>query len=219
MNNKKYRLFVFDFDGTLGDTGDCVVASFQGALEQNQLQQASREKIIHHMGLSLPQVFRSLTNEAYDNEIYDKLVADYRNLYRKYLTEKTKSFPGIKEALKHIKEMGGLCSIATSKKTEFAELSCKHLGLDPFIDLYIGDDKVKNKKPDPEMLHDTLDHFDGIAVDQAVMIGDATTDIIMGKAINMDTIAVTWGAHTRDALTEAEPTYIINHAKDLQTFV
>lgn len=218
MDIKKYKLFVFDFDGTLGDTGECVVASFQGALKQNQLQQASREEIIHRMGLSLPQVFRSLTEEAYDDETYDKLVTDYRSLYRTYLTEKTKSFPGVKETLKYIKEMGALCSIATSKKTEFAELSCKYLDLDPFIDLYIGDDKVKNKKPDPEMLQNTLEYFDGITIDEAVMIGDATTDIVMGKAINMDTIAVTWGAHTRDALAESEPTYIVSRAEDLKAF-
>jgi phosphoglycolate phosphatase-like HAD superfamily hydrolase len=45
---KTYKLFIFDFDGTLGDTKECVVASFQKALVDNNLPVASRENIIHY---------------------------------------------------------------------------------------------------------------------------------------------------------------------------
>lgn len=217
MSRETYKIFIFDFDGTLGDTGECVVASFQGALKNNNLPAAKREEIVHRMGLSLPQVFKELTQNAYADGVYDKLVEDYRKLYRTYLTQKTQTFPGVKDTLGYLKSRGALCTIATSKKTEFAKLSCDHLRLGRFIDLYIGDDKVQNKKPHPEMLQNTLGRF-GLSAGEAVMIGDATTDIQMGKAIGMNTIAVTWGAHSKEALAGAEPTHIVDAAQDIMAF-
>lgn len=216
--SKKYKLFIFDFDGTLGDTSECVIASFQGALKGNELPVAAEEDIVHLMGISLPAVFRQLTGDALGDDMYDKLVHDYRELYRGNLTKKTRAFPGVNATLQHIKASDGLCSIATSKKTEFAKLSCDYLKIDPFIDLYIGDDKVTNKKPHPEMLEYTLREL-GVHKDDAVMIGDATTDIEMGKAIGMDTIAVTWGAHSVDMLKSADPLHIIHSAEELKAFI
>lgn len=209
-----YKLFIFDFDGTLGDTKECVIASFQKALVQNNLLEAPREYIIQYMGLSLPTSFRKLTDNRLPDRAYEKLVSDYRTYYRTFLTQKTRIFPEVKETLQKLKEQGKLISIATSKKTAFARLSCKFLSIEPYIDLFIGDDMVTKKKPDPEMLHMTLKKLTTKKSD-AVMIGDSTFDIEMGNAIGMDTIAVTWGAHAKEILATAKPTHIINTFSEL----
>jgi phosphoglycolate phosphatase/pyrophosphatase PpaX len=217
MGDKAYQLFVFDFDGTLADSGECVIASFAGALERNRLPPVDPELIVHHMGRSLPDVFRELTGNVHDDTRIQQLVADYRNIYRTLLPEKTHAFPGIAEALQHLAAAGAVCTVATSKKTEFAVVSARHLGIDGHFTLYIGDDLVTNKKPHPEMLERTLAET-GIPAVAAVMIGDATTDIDMGNALGIDTIAVTWGAHPIDRLRAAGPTHIIDSAAQLQQF-
>lgn len=216
--NKKYKLFIFDFDGTLGDTKECVVAAFQGALTANNFKKTSREKIIRLMGISLKDVFRELVSEELSDEMYEKLVADYRNLYRTFLTKKTLIFPGVKATLERMKDKGVMCSIVTSKKTEFAKLSCEHLGIYSYFDLLIGDDMVQNKKPHPEMLETTLEKLH-VNKDDAVMIGDSTYDIEMGNAIGMDTIAVTWGAHSEKELLSTRPLHIINSFVELEKFI
>lgn len=216
--NKQYKLFIFDFDGTLGDTSECVVASFQGALTQNGMPAVERHEIVQLMGLSLPKVFQELTGGSLNDELCDQLVAGYRTLYRDLLTQKTRIFPGVKEMLEHLKQNGAICTIATSKKTEFAKLSCQYLEIDHCIDLYMGDDMVASKKPHPEMLESTLAQFD-IDMADAVMIGDAATDIEMGNAIGMDTIAVTWGAHSERALRQLAPTYVVHEGRMLNNFV
>lgn len=157
---KPYKLLIFDFDDTLGDTKECVVVSFQQALVKNGLQVADRNRIIHHMGLSLREVFY---------------------------------------------------------KTEFAIRSCEYLGISSYFDLYIGDDMVVQKKPHPEMLLHTLKEL-RVDKTQAVMIGDATTDIEMGNAIDMDTIAVTWGAHSEQLLRTAHPTKVVHKFSELYSY-
>lgn len=216
--NKSYKLFIFDFDGTLGDTKECVVASFQEALLQNNLPVIERNQIIHHMGLSLKEAFKKLTNEKFDDELYEKLIKDYRTLYRGFLTKKTLIFPEVATTLKTLKQKKALNSIATSKKTEFALLSCQYLRIDHYFDLYVGDDMVTQKKPNPEMLLYTLKKLD-TGYKDAVMIGDSTFDIKMGKAINMDTVAVTWGAHPKELLRQVDPTYTIDRFSELTKFI
>lgn len=212
-----YKLFIFDFDGTVGDTQDCVVDSFQSALSVNEIAPADREDIVHTMGLSLTRAFAELIDGEHDGEFYDKLALDYRSFYSELLPEKTLMFPGVPETLQRIKDKGAVSTIATSKKTELARLSCAHLGIDGYFDLFIGDDEVSNKKPHPEMLLRTLGTF-SVETAQAVMIGDSTYDIEMGNAIGMDTIGVTWGAHSEELLRSACPTRIVHQFSELSAF-
>jgi phosphoglycolate phosphatase/pyrophosphatase PpaX len=217
MGDKTYQLFVFDFDGTVADSGECIVASFAGAFERNRLPPVDPELIVRHMGRSLPDVFRELTGNVHADTRIQQLVADYCNIYRTLLPEKTHPFPGIADALEHLTAAGAVCTVATSKATEAAVVSARHLGIDGHFTLYIGDDLVTNKKPHPEMLERTLAKT-GVSPVAAVMIGDATTDIEMGNAVGVDTIAVTWGAHPIDRLRAAEPTHIIDTAAQLHQF-
>ena len=217
MKQKTYKLFIFDFDGTLGDTEECVIASYQQTFIDNHLPQASRADIIHSMGLSLSIALRKLTNNTLEATSYDKLVSDYRTHYRHFLKEKTQIFPEVKETLQTLKSQGKLLSIATSKKTVLAQMSCKFLDIEPYFDLIVGDDMVTKKKPDPEMLVQTLDALN-VDKKDAVIVGDSIFDIQMGNTLGVDTVAVTWGAHSIDMLTTAKPRYIINRFSELLRF-
>lgn len=215
---KSYKLFIFDFDGTLGDTQECIIASYQQAIRINNLPLVEREQIIHCMGLSLPQVLKKLTNDALEESVYEKLMLDYRSLYKELLPQKTKLFPQVIETLQQLKEKNRLLSVATSKKTDLVTLNCKYLHIANFFDLYIGDDKVSQPKPHPEMLATTLTALN-INKSDAVMIGDSTFDIEMGNRLGMDTIAVTWGAHPEASLRRANPTRTIHQFSELLAFV
>ena len=215
--NKPYKLFIFDFDGTVGDTKECIVASFQEALRKNDLSLIDREQIMNYMGVSLKETFKMLTNDRHGDELYDKLVNDYRIFYKNFLTKKTLPFPEAVGTLKKIKQRERLASIATAKKTELALLNCQHLNIDKYFDFYIGYDMVTQAKPNPEMLLVTLKKLE-VDYKDAVMIGDTTFDIEMGKAIDMDTVGVTWGAHTREMLQQSGPTYMIDSFSELLRF-
>jgi phosphoglycolate phosphatase/pyrophosphatase PpaX len=213
-----YGLFVFDFDGTIADTSDCVLAAFAATLVRHQMPAIDRDAIIARMGIPLPQIFRELTANTYSDARYDQLVADYRTTYRDLVPHKTRAFPGVRSALEYLTDHHAVCTIATSKKTEFARASARHLELDGYFAFCIGDDLVTRPKPDPEMLQRTLART-GVSPAHAVMVGDAVTDIQMGQAIGMDTIGVTWGAHPVDTLTAALPTHVVDTASALTRFV
>lgn len=51
------------------------------------------------------------------------------------------------------------------------------------------------------------------------MVGDAVTDMEMGQATVMDTIAVTWGAHPVDVLAATSPSHIVDNPAALTRYV
>ena len=59
------------------------------------------------------------------------------------------------------------------------------------------------------MLEQVLDHF-GAARQDALMIGDTTVDVRMGRAAGVDTCAVTYGAHSEEDLRREGPTHIVH---------
>lgn len=214
---ESYELFIFDFDGTLADTIECVVSSYQHAFTKNNLPVPSREAFINLMGIELREVFQRLTDHALDDSLYDLLVADYRSFYVEIVSSKTLLYPKVSDTLIELKEKGVLLAIATSKKTDVVTQNAKVLGIDQYFDFIVGADKVVKKKPDPEMLWYILEKMN-IKKESAVMIGDSTYDIDMGNAIGMDTIAVTWGAHSQEMLQKTNPTYSIDVITELLRF-
>jgi phosphoglycolate phosphatase-like HAD superfamily hydrolase len=123
---KSHPVWAFDLDGTLVDSGRCVVAAAHAALEANGLPSVLGEQIIRHMGRPLDELFRLVTSNRYDDGLYAQLIHAYRDSYS---VEGTTLFPGIPELLTHLTDSGSVCAIATSKRTDFARRSCDLLGI------------------------------------------------------------------------------------------
>jgi phosphoglycolate phosphatase-like HAD superfamily hydrolase len=90
-----------------------------------------------------------------------------------------------------------------------AEQNLETAGLLHYFDMIVGSDDVQNYKPHPESIEVILQRFSFPRI-EAWMIGDATTDLEMGEAAKVCTCAVTWGAHSVDALANLDPTSILH---------
>jgi len=86
---------------------------------------------------------------------------------------------GLFELVDTLKNKGCKIAIATTDKTERADLAMRALKLDKSIDFVVGADMVTKTKPDPESIEAILNKLK-IENESAVMIGDAFTDVQMG---------------------------------------
>lgn len=214
-----YQLFIFDFDGTLADTSECITASFQISMRQAGLPPVAREEIIRLMGLSLKEVYKSLIGPNYGDDFYEGLIKSYREHYTEFLATKTFLYEGIAEILTSLEKGEKLCTIATSKKTALAAMNARYLGIDKYFTLIVGDDAVSLKKPHPEMVFHTLKELQILDKSKVLVVGDSTFDIEMGNAAGVDTCAVTWGAHSRAELQNSNPTYILKSTRELLALI
>jgi len=121
---------------------------------------------------------------------------------------------GAAEVISSLSESGCRIAIATTDRSGRASLAMDSMGLGRMIDLVIGADNVSETKPDPEMIFLILKTLH-VQKDEALMIGDAITDIEMGNRAGLaGTIAVLTGQTPKEILERNTP-FIINSVADI----
>ncbi len=206
------RLVVFDVDGTLIDSQDIIVAAMSDAFAQVGRPAPSRPEILDIVGLSLREAVSRLMEDADHDEVGD-LVARYQ---QGFVTRRQEGsgealaplYDGAIEALDRAwRAEDTLLGVATGK----ARRGLDHVFRTHRIERYFATAQTADlhpSKPHPSMLRQAL-RDTGCDAGRAVMIGDTTYDIEMGRAAGFATIGVAWGYHATDRLREAGADRII----------
>jgi len=211
----RYRVILFDLDGTLIDSGPIIMASMRHAsvtvLGREPDEEAVRAAI---GGQGLVSQMRDL-----DPDRVDELIDVYR-AHNEPLHATLETFDGIPELLRELSDRGHQLGIVTAKRR-----STVHLAFDrfPFLaeltDVLVGSDDTERHKPDPDPVLEAL-HRLGATPAEAVYVGDSPFDIQAGNAAGAHTIAVGWGGiHPDERLLGAEPDALVQHPGEILTLV
>jgi phosphoglycolate phosphatase-like HAD superfamily hydrolase len=113
-----------------------------------------------------------------------------------------------------LRQRGCRTAIATLDRSERARLAMDALGCDGRLDLIVGAEQVPRPKPHPDMIQFILS---SLAIDssQAVMVGDALTDIQMGLNAGIKAcVGVLTGFATREEMAAVTP-YVAEDVSEL----
>jgi phosphoglycolate phosphatase len=132
---------------------------------------------------------------------YPQFVAHYR---RHFLAREDAMglFAGMEELLIHLKE-NHLLAIATGKSRRGLDRALTATGVGLHFSASRCADET-NPKPHPAMLLELMEEL-GFAKDQTLMIGDTSHDLAMARAAEVDSVAVTYGAHPEEGLRACGP--------------
>jgi phosphoglycolate phosphatase len=104
-----------------------------------------------------------------------------------------------------LRKGGCRVALATVDVSRRARLAMEFMGASDTLDLIVGGDEVARSKPDPEMVRLILDRL-GAAPSQAVMVGDALTDVQMGRNAGLKaSVGVLSGFATAEQLRALTP--------------
>lgn len=205
---------IFDLDGTLVDSPQGIVKAFLAVFKVMNKDGVDAAAVRATIGMPLAKAFGDLLTLSPDHP--DVLVAmeQYQMLFREIVLPDAKSliFPDVEEGLKSIKSRGIPMAVATNKAHKNAKALLKAVGLFDYFDVVVGSDQVTNQKPHPEMGFLVMNKL-GITAEDAIMVGDTTHDMLMGKDSGMHTIAVTYGIHDANVLKVVEPHKIVDNFK------
>ncbi|WP_240804339.1 HAD-IA family hydrolase [Qingshengfaniella alkalisoli] len=201
------KLVIFDVDGTLVDSQAHIVASMAAAFEAVQLAVPERERILSIVGLSLPVAIAELAPGA-SASILDTMVQRYKDAYTGLRSmdgdAASPLFAGAREVLDRLGAHDNiLLGIATGKSRR----GLRHLfDLHGFAPLFVTSQTADDhpSKPHPAMVLAALAET-GVDPKNAVMIGDTSFDMEMGRAAGVRTMAVTWGYHPGERLARCQP--------------
>lgn len=204
----RLRLVVFDVDGTLVDSQDHIHGAMARAFAAVEQPLPPRERILDIVGLSLPEAMARLVPEL-AHSVRSDLVEAYKQSFGSLRAGRLSPlFAGASEALETLRgHPGMLLGVATGKSRRGLDHILEAHGLaGHFVTMQVADDHPS--KPHPSMLNAALAET-GVRTESAVMIGDTSYDIEMGRAAGFHTIGVGWGYHRAEALREAGAEHVI----------
>ncbi len=201
---------VFDFDGTLADTRAIIVDSYREAFARVGIECPGEQEISATIGIPLASAFRELTGA--DEELIDRAVEAYRDVFRLRGYEKVDAFPGMIQVVRACQTAGFRMGIASSRSNQSLGGMVEHLGIADCFEVIASREDATNDKPHPELLLSVISRM-GLEPRQVLMIGDTTFDIEMGHAAGCLTCAVTWGNHNRTKLRSVHPTVLVDGAE------
>ena len=209
----KISTIILDFDGTLADTQTLIVHTMQQTLSALNLPQQPAHRCAAMIGRPLRQTFTELIPMS--PEMGDRCEQTYRQLFfRNNKPGAVPLFPHVAQTLSLLHQQGIALTIASSRSSESLNDFVTRMHLTPYISLIVAADNVNHAKPHPEPVQLILTTL-GCNAAETLVVGDTTFDILMGRAAQCPTCAVTYGNHTRQQLLSAQPTYIIDDFSEL----
>lgn len=210
MTSPRWTTAVFDLDGTLADTIHLIVDSYQHAFRTVLGREEDPAVIRSWIGRPLINAFRD-----HSPEHADELYATYLQWNADNTERLIRGYDGVREVLADLRASGVRVGVATSKRRESAQQAMDILGLSEHVEDLVAMEDTERHKPDPTPILLCLERL-GRGSNDAVYVGDAVVDVLAGKAAGVDTLAVTWGAGTTEALYGVRPTVVAQDAAGLR---
>ena len=178
---EEFNVYFFDFDGTLVDSRDSLLAVFKRAYKSVGIE-VGDEHILRLMRVQLQQGYRELG--APEDEESVKIFANeiIRLLDVPEITELVKNYEDVKQALFVLKSMGKTLGIVTSNNQKHVRDVLRHLGIDEnLFSVIVGNKETKLHKPNPDPILKALELLN-ISNEGVCYVGDGLDD--MACAVN-----------------------------------
>lgn len=201
---------LFDFDGTIVDSGEMILASFRHATKTVLAREIPDGELAAAVGGST--IFEQM--RAFDPNRVDELVEAYR-AHNTPLHDELRPFQGMEELLGGLKAEGRRLGIVTAKRRRTIDLAFRVLDLERFFDTVVTADSTKRHKPDPEPVLHALGLL-GADPREAAFVGDSPFDMGAGSAAGVFTVGVSWGGlHREEALRASGADVVVHDQEEL----
>lgn len=199
---------LFDFDGTVVDSGPIILASMRHATETVLQRSYTEQELMASVGG--PGLEAQM--EVFGPGRVEELVRVYR-AHNEPLHETLEIFLGIEDLLIGLRDEGRTLGLVTAKRRTTVELAFARLPIAHLFETVVaGDDTIKHK-PSPEPLLLALERL-GASAAEAAYVGDSPYDMQAARAAGLYAVGVTWGRiHAREVLSDAD--VVVDTAQEL----
>ncbi len=186
----KYKIAIFDLDGTLLNTAEGILAATKHTIETFHHRIPSEEVLRTFIGPPIQDSFERVYGLT--KEEADVMAAEFRKKYKEDCLFMAEPYEGVYTLMQELHLQGIKVAVATYKRQDYTETILKHFEFDKYLDVYIGSDSEgKFKKND--IIRKCLQDLNCTDNSEAVMIGDSWHDANGAQQIGIDFIGVTYG--------------------------
>ena len=215
---RNYDYVIFDFDGTVADTGEGILKSLQYSFEQMGREVPDLSDLKKFIG---PPIHYSYVNfYGIDENEVEQYIKKYRERYKKIGIYECFVYDGMLETLKTLRKNGVKLGIASSKPIKLVYDVMEHLKLTEYFDAVVGtrfDDSNHPGKTD--LVLQSMEKLEDSDKSRTLMVGDRFFDIDGAAGAGVDSAGVTYGYGSREEFEEHNATYIVDSPKEILNIV
>ncbi len=204
---------IFDFDGTLADTSNLVINSFQTVYKKFHGEEKPVEYISKFFGEPL-----KITLEREFTQPLEEVMKEYREYQVSRFNDDVRLFNNTIEILQYLKSKGIKTAIVTSRMKFSVEQALRDFNIENYFDLIIAIEDTENHKPHPEPLWKAVDLLN-TSPDKVLFVGDSKYDIECAINANATPVLVGWSIERKELEKQYDIKYIINDFIDIKKLI
>lgn len=236
------KVVIFDFDGTLFDTHESIAHTLAITFSQflpPDVSPPSEAAIAASIsaGLSLPQTMKQLypsspSIPALDAVLLDKLLVEYRSLYKTHGNPLIKPFPHVYELLSDLQAQSVPCAILSNKGIAAVRHVLAVNNLSSLVELVVGDGEPANspRKPDPgswtmtikpafEQQTATRSGIIDLRATDVLVVGDTAADIMYAQNIGARSVWCSYGYGDQEKCRTLKPDFIVKNLDEVKALL
>ena len=189
---------IVDVDGTLVDSAYEHVLAWSRAFRAHDVFVPSW-RIHRAVGMGGDQLVPEVAGRDVEERLGDRIREAERDAFAEYLPN-IPAFPGADAFLERCRALGAQVVLASSAKTSELDHYLELLDAERLGVRWTNSDDVSRTKPDPDLIHLALEQVPGA---DALMIGDATWDVVAASRAGLRTLGLLTGGYGEDELRAA----------------
>lgn len=195
----RYRLVIFDFDGTLADSGDWFLSIADHLADRFKFRRVAADDVEMLRGRTSSEVIRHLGIPRWKLPA----IGRYVHALLAQQADRIALFDGIVPVLQHLAANGVRIALVTSNAEDNARAILGPTNAAMFERFECGASLFGKARRYRRVLRKT-----GMAASQVISIGDETRDVVAAKKVGVTSAAVLWGYANRAALTQLQPDFL-----------
>ena len=188
---------LFDFDGTIMDTNQIIIDSWQETFRQMEGREEATDVILKTFGEPLEATMRNFFPDA----DLEKSLDIYRGYQRDNFLNEIKLFPGIRQLLDELLQRQVRMALVTSRLKFTTDQAVEKFNLDKYFSYVVTANDVTKHKPDPQCINVALEHL-GSLPEQSLMVGDTLFDIQCAHNAGCQSVLVSWSLSLEEKIKE-----------------
>lgn len=214
----RYKVVMLDFDGTIARTIPAILHASRKMLNMHGYE-LDPVMVERNFGLALPEAFRCFAGDpTIDDATVEQMVTEFNTIYKNECEPLIELFDGVAETLDALHKAGVTLLIASNNIRSVLDRLTARLDIAKYFDGIVCADDVVNAKPAPDIALLALERYNASAA-EALVVGDSTFDMDMGRGAGCDLCGVSFGSHTPEMLRGTGARYVIDHFAELKTIV
>ncbi len=210
----KYKLAIFDMDGTILSTLDDLANGVDYALSENGLPARSNQETRAALGRGVRFLIEQSVPAGLSDAEISKVEEDFLKYYKVHSMDNTKPYDGIVELIKEVRASGVKTAVVSNKIDSAVKELCANF-FEGAFDVAYGERIGIPRKPDPKPINAIIDEF-GLSKNEVVYIGDSEVDLLTANNAKIDHIIVTWGFRDRAFLEQNGAKNLVESMEELK---